>query len=169
MPPETMEFLPDAAVLEAVWRQENDLARHAAALRSVCFHTPGEAFFLAARRAVYLAVLQRSRGWTHVHALRAPSALWAWLLHRLTGISASAVIEAGHSLPPESLAQLIPAFSFGSLSDNRLSGLPDVMHLTAPRRLFGLLNAPKRSQVEAASIWTRWLRQARDAANRPAS
>jgi hypothetical protein len=172
MPPESMDFLPDAAVLESVWRQEHDLAQRVAALRSVCSRTSGEDFFRAARRAVYLASLQRSRGWTHVHALRASTALWAWLLHRLTGISASTVIEPFHTLPPESLAPLISAFSFGSISDARVSGdLPNLFHpapFAGHRGLFRFLSpsSSRSPAVNPASVWTQWLGRARENAER---
>jgi glycosyltransferase involved in cell wall biosynthesis len=175
MPPENMEFLPDAAVLESVWHQERDLSSRAAALRSVCAQTPGEEFFRAARRAVYLAALRRSRGWAHVHALRASTALWAWLLQRLTGITASVVITQFHECRPEALAELVSGFAFGSLSDSRVTGdLPDLFRTAppaGPRRFFGLLAAQtaKVPEVDPVATWTRWLAQVREAGVRAKS
>jgi glycosyltransferase involved in cell wall biosynthesis len=165
MPPESMEFLPDGAVLESVWRQESGLADRAASLRNACPCTPGEEFFLAARRAVYLAALQSARGWTHVHALRSSTALWAWLLHRLTGISLSAALEPGHAQAPETLTEIASAFSFGSVADGRIAGnIPNVLHpalAAGSRRLFGLLPASKQAPEDPATVWSRWLNQAR--------
>lgn len=168
LPPENTGFLPDAALLESIWQQETALAEKAAALRSLCLEISGEEFFRQARRAVYTAVLCRTHGWVHVHALRAGTVLWAWIFRQLSGLTASAVVERHPAVPPAGLREILGGFQFGSVSDPRLGGaLPDVFSPAAPsvrRRWFGLLPpvpAPAPPVPDPSGTWRQWLAQAR--------
>lgn len=162
-PVATMEFLPDATVLEAAWRSHPALAARAEALRSEAGPVDGERFYLNARRAVHLATQITVRHWRKVHAVRAHTLLLAWLLHRLTGLPASATIEATHHESRAVLAKLLPDFTAGSNSDGKLPGsLPDLLKLQAPlppKRLLGLkLPVPPRPQTDPAQVWKIWLK-----------
>jgi hypothetical protein len=124
----------------------------------------GESFYLNARRAVHLATQVPRRGWQKIHALRANSVLLTWLLHQLTGLPASATIEATHEESRSVLTKLLPAFSQGSNSDPRLkSTFPDLLQLAAPsppKRVLGVkLPLPPVPGAEPAPVWERWLSQ----------
>jgi hypothetical protein len=161
--PAGMEFLPDAEVVESVWCQEQALTSRVLEFRRLCPATPGEEFFRAARRAVYLAALRRTHGWHHVHALRSSTALWAWLLHQLTGITASAVIESNHGRPVAVFREILGGFAFGSVSDPALAGsLPNLLPAgppATPRWLSGLFRRHGRA-ADPSAVWQRWLAQA---------
>jgi glycosyltransferase involved in cell wall biosynthesis len=166
--PAVLEFMPDAVILELVWQREPRLAGAAAALRMACRCADGEEFFRAARRAVFTAVLCRSRKWRHVHALRADTALWAWLAHRLTGLSVSVHVERGHRENPGALRELLPDFRFGSVSDPLLGGaLPDLFPSAgkpAEKRFSFRKTPPVPEPPEEkviAAIWRQWLESAR--------
>ncbi len=156
------EYLPDATVLEAAWRAHPTLAAQAESLRSEAGPVDGELYYLTARRAVHLASQVSVRGWKKIHALRANSVLLAWLLHRLTGLPAGAVIEATHQESRTILTKLLPAFTWGSNSDPKLkSSLPDLLKLHAPtpaKRLLGIKLAPAAVPVVDPPVaWTPWL------------
>ena len=157
-----LEYLPDATVLEAAWRSHPALVAQIESLRTDAGPVDGEKYFLTARRAVHLATQVSLRGWEKIHALRANTALLAWLLHRITGLPASATIEASHQESRAVLTKLLPAFTQGSNSDPKVkSSLPDVLKLSAPappKRLLGLkLSAPPVTLTDPALIWKSWL------------
>ncbi len=163
-PVSAMEFLPDATVLEAAWRSHPALAAKAEALRPEAGPVDGERFYLNARRAVHLATQIPVRRWHKIHAVRAHTVLLAWLLHRLTGLPASATIEATHHESRAVLGKLLPAFATGSNSDSKLkSHLPDLFKLQAPlppKRLLGLkLPAVPAVRTDPGPVWQTWLRQ----------
>lgn len=157
-----LEFLPDATVLEAAWRSHPALAARAESLRAEAGPVDSELFYLTARRAVHLATQIPVRHWQKIHALRASTVLLAWLLHRLTGLPASATIEASHQESRTVLTKLLPAFTRGSNSDPKLkSSLPDLLKLqtAAPsKRVLGLkLPQPPASITDPTPIWQKWL------------
>ncbi len=157
-----MDFLPDAMVLESTWRNEPALAARAEALRKECADFHGEDYFLAARRAVFLAVLFRRAPWRQVHALRSDTLLCAWLVSRLTSCRLSASIEQVHGFPPSLIRPLMHDLQAGSVSDPKLkSPLPDTLRLSAPprvRRFLGLTLKAKPVVIPpVAGIWKDWL------------
>ena len=157
-----LEFLPDATVLEAAWRSHPSLAARAESLRAEAGPVDSELFYLTARRAVHLATQVPVRRWQKIHALRASTVLLAWLLHRLTGLPASATIEASHQESRTVLTKLLPAFTRGSNSDPKLkSQLPDLLRLPTPspaKRVLGVkLPAPPAPITDPTPIWQNWL------------
>ncbi len=165
-PADFVEFLPDAMVLEAAWRNHPELSGKAEALREKSGLADGELFFRHARRAVYLATLLPRRGWRRVHALRADSALTAWIFHKLTGVPVSAGIESSHGLSRANLTAWLKDFAFGSVSDERLRAklgdrFPDSLHLLPPpppRRVMGLFKVtpPAPPAADPAPVWRDW-------------
>ena len=158
----TPEFLPDATVLEAAWRAHPSLAAQTESLRAEAGPVDGELYYLTARRAVYLATQVVKRNWQKIHAIRANSVLLAWLLHHLTGLPASAAIEATHHQSRAVLTKLLPAFAQGSSSDPKLkSALPDLLKLQAPvpaKRLLGIkIQSQTLPVVDATPVWKNWL------------
>ena len=139
--PPWLEFLPDAIVLEAAWRANPDDAAACEAWYSRLGSLEGETFFRDARRAVHTASVVRRRGHRHVHAARADTLLWAWLVAKLTGITASYAIESHPPVSRSLLARLIPDFAFGSLADEKLAALTK----SSATDLLGLAPPPKSS------------------------
>ena len=160
--PTSPEYLPDATVLEAAWRAHPALAAQCETLRAEAGPVDGETYFLTARRAVHLATQFPVRRWQKIHALRANTVLLAWLLHKLTNLPASAVIEATHKESRAILTKLLPAFTHGSNSDPKLqSTLPDLLKLQSPpppKRLLGWkFHVSPISIFNPAPIWNDWL------------
>ena len=147
--PPWLEFLPDAIVLEAAWRASPDDAAACEAWYNRLGSLEGETFFRDARRAVHTASVVRRRGHRHVHAARADTLLWTWLVAKLTGITASYAIESHPPVSRSLLARLIPDFAFGSLADEKLAALTkssatDLLGLVPPPKsgLFRLAHTP---------------------------
>lgn len=93
-----VECLPDAVVLESEWAGAvaNGTAETLLAWRDeLGTEVDGQHFFTAARHALHLARVCRKRGLRHVHATRSDTALCAWMLHRLAGLTYSLAIEGG--------------------------------------------------------------------------
>ena len=139
--PPWLEFLPDAIVLEAAWRANPDDAAACEAWYSRLGSLEGETFFRDARRAVHTAAVVRRRGYRHVHAARADTLLWTWLVAKLTGITASYAIESHPPVSRSLLARLIPDFAFGSLADEKVAALTK----SSATDLLGLAPPPKSS------------------------
>lgn len=158
-----MEFLPDAIVLESAWRYAPHLAAKAEALYAHCGPVDGEVFFQEARRAVFTVQLAERRGIRHVHAFRSGSMLWAWLVSRLAGITASFAVEP-HPLQKRSLLEkLLPDFAFGSVSDEKLAAklgnaFPDDLKLAGEKRKASwFARQPAPQQRDFSSVWQVWL------------
>ncbi|MDB6136626.1 MAG: colanic acid biosynthesis glycosyltransferase WcaL [Verrucomicrobiales bacterium] len=174
MAPAGCEYLPDATVIESHWRSRPDLVARVEALRAELGSLEGDAFYEAARRAVYLAVQLSIRGWRRIHALRASGAVIAWMLHRLTRLPVGVVIEAGHSESRTVLRNVVGVFTWGSNSDVRLETplLPDLLKLRSGplpppwRRLWKFRQKPQ-PPVSAVSVWESWLRMASEAPAEP--
>lgn len=147
--PAWLEFLPDAIVLEAAWRAQPDAVAACEALYTKLDGGLGEAFFRDARRAVHTADLARTRGLRQVHAARSDTVLWAWLVKKLTGLRASAAIEASPSLPRSLLSSLLADFDAATIADEKLlaacpNARPDLLSLGPPRKggIFGAAKCP---------------------------
>ncbi len=158
-----LTYLPDATVLEAAWRSHPHLVSLTESLRAEVGPVDGETYYLTARRAVHLAAQASLCGWRKIHAFRANTVLLAWLIHRLTGLPASAVIEATHRESRAVLTKLLPAFTHGSNSDPKLkSTFPDLHKLQAPapaKRVLGLkLPAASPPIIDTEDIWKNWLK-----------
>lgn len=160
-------YLPDAVVLESVWKSEPGLAAACEKLRDAAGPVHGETFYRCARRAVWLAKQLPHRGWRQVHALRASSALTAWLLGKLSGISTGVTVESLHGCSRATLKAILPDFARGSVSDAKClpdkSPLADLLQLAPPpepRRILGIRLRTPAPQPDAALIkrvWADWL------------
>lgn len=157
-------YLPDAVVIESHWRGRPDLVGKVESLRAEAGPVDDTAFYMAARHAVHLAVQAPVRGWKRIHAVRASSVLTAWLLHRLTGLPAGAVIEGGHHESRAVLTKLAESFSWGSCSDSKIKSpaLPDFLKLHPPepsRRVLGIFKIGPRPVgiVDPRPVWESWL------------
>jgi glycosyltransferase involved in cell wall biosynthesis len=128
----SVDFLPDAIVLEAEWRERGTEAHHLEAWRgSVGAGVDTAEFLTAARRALYL-----HHHWPpeppvrHIHAAGPGALLCAWLLHRLDPRrQASFILPAGTSA---ALAATLPGSTLRRLAPDFLGGwLPGAARLAA--------------------------------------
>ncbi len=154
-----VEFLPDAMVLESAWRNSPELVAKAESLYEKCGPVDGEMFFREARRAVYLAGHLKRWGVQHLHALRSDTLLCTWLLHKFTGLSASATIEWKPGIPRSSVEIMARDFTFGSLSDPKIPlPWPNLFQLNEPPPKAGWFSkTPQSPTVEPSTIWTDWM------------
>lgn len=85
-----LEFLPDAMVLEADWRHNPSVALRAETLRDeLGDKISTEEFLRQGRVAAHLLPRLRRLKVAHLHAAGLGTAICAWILHRLDGISYS--------------------------------------------------------------------------------
>jgi hypothetical protein len=137
--PDWLEFLPDAIVLEAAWRADPAAAATCESLYASLDSAAGESFFRDARRAVHTADLVRKRGITRIHAARAGTVLWAWLVHQLTGVRTTATIEPSPTTPRSLLARMLADFEDATVADDKVRqacprARPDLLALAPPPR-----------------------------------
>ena len=156
--PHGVWFYPDAVVLEACWLQRAD---QRALLDNLRFElgplTDGEAYFTAARRALWCCTegpWPRQAG-GQVHAHRSTDALTAWLIAQLSAWEASAVIEDPAAAPRKLLEEILPAFGYVSLADTalrrRFDHHDDHMALAMP---------PSHHQLRLGPLRIKWRRRA---------
>ncbi len=82
--PNALEFLPDAMVLEAGWRQQSEAVARILRLRQkLGAAVSTERFLCEARRALHIAELLEKRGIRHLHAARSNIAVTAWIVFKL--------------------------------------------------------------------------------------
>ena len=117
----SVEWLPDAAVLESLWLRRSAWRQQMEKLRGVTGEAlDGEAFYTQARRAVWLADVLPKRGVRHLHAFTSASLVTVWLWKHLTGLSASAAVEEAPGLGRTALARLLPDLDSVDVSDEKL-------------------------------------------------
>ncbi len=96
----SLEFLPDAMVLEAEWRTNPILAQQLeedrAQQRS---RAPGAIFLRQARFALVLQKLIQEKKVSHIHATSSRALVCAIMLKKLLGVTVSATIELRSELP----------------------------------------------------------------------
>lgn len=104
---ETVEFFPDALVLEAEWAAHPDTVARVIDWRDeLGSGIDTEDYLFQARRALHLARLLHKRGIRHVHATRSAVAVTAWLAARLTGGTFSAAFEADAGMASSAIDRL---------------------------------------------------------------
>lgn len=134
----SIEWIPDAVVLESLWFRRTAWRQEVEKLRSVIGEAlDGEAFYIQARRAVWLAESLPKRGVRHLHALTSEELVAVWLWKKLTGLQASVAVEESPSLGRVVLRRLLGDLEVASVSDERLakdlgSGVEDTLELLKP-------------------------------------
>lgn len=120
---EEVEMLPDASVVESVWLRRADARRVLEEARGMWTdHVTGEAFYRAARHAVYLAEVLPKRGTRHVHARGSDALMSVWLLRQLLpGLHVSCAIEDEPCLSRALLTRMLAIFDLVSVSDAKLA------------------------------------------------
>ena len=157
--PQNLSFLPDAIVLESAWRTAPQQVALMESLCEKCGPVDGELYFREARRAVYQASQLHHANIQHLHAFRSESMLCIWLLHKLTGLPASGVIEPQPFWPKGTLQIIAKDFTSGSLAVDKIP-IPwtDVLNLASPQKSRSFFGAkPISTTPDFAHAWQPWL------------
>ncbi|MGZ5006062.1 MAG: glycosyltransferase family 4 protein, partial [Chthoniobacterales bacterium] len=117
----SLEFLPDAMVLEAEWRanpglaqqMEEDRAQHSS-------RVPGAIFLRQARFALILRKLLQEQNVSHIHATSSRALVCALILKKLLGVTVSATIEPRSNLAREWIQNGLTECTGGRLSNRKL-------------------------------------------------
>src|SRR6266700_3456368 len=118
---QTLEFLPDAIVIEAEWDANRSGAREIESWRRELPPECSTADYLeAARVALYLAPKLARAGIRHIHATDSRALLCAWILQRLAKITISATIESPPALASDVVARLLASCTGGRVSDPKI-------------------------------------------------
>ena len=117
----SLEFLPDAMVLEAEWRTNPALAQQLEEDRAQQSSRATSAIFLRqARFALVLRKLIQERNVLHVHATSSRALVCALMLKKLLGVTVSATIEPRSELPREWIEHALSECVGGRLSSRKL-------------------------------------------------
>ena len=117
----TLEFLPDAMVIEATWRTQQTLAQRLEDERaSAEERLPSSVFLRQARFALSLRDLLLENKISHIHATSARALVCATLLRHLLDFTISATIEPSTMLPLNWIKVALRPCLGGRLSDQKL-------------------------------------------------
>ncbi len=171
----SLEFLPDAMVLEAEWRANPTLAQKLEEERAQqSVRAPGAIFLRQARFALALRRPLREKKVSHLHATSSRALVCALMLKKLLNVTVSTTIEARPELPRNWIQQALAECVGGRLADRKLlDGRGDSFVLdkttfrSAPRKALGLitrktgidLTTGTRFWQEWAKLLLRWSRE----------
>ncbi|MFL6499798.1 MAG: glycosyltransferase family 4 protein [Candidatus Udaeobacter sp.] len=117
----SLEFLPDAMVLEAEWRTNAALAQQLEEDRAQqSSRAPGAIFLRQARFALVLRKLIQAKQVSHIHATSSRALVCAMMLKKLLGVTVSATIERRSELPREWVQNALSECVGGRLSSRKL-------------------------------------------------
>src|SRR2546430_4894659 len=117
----SLEFLPDAMVIEAEWRANSDLAQSLEEDRAQQRDRAPSAIFLRqARFALVLRRLLRDKKVSHVHATSSRALVCALMLKDFLNVTVSATIERRPPLPRAWLEVALPQCVGGRVHDRKL-------------------------------------------------
>ena len=160
-----LEFLPDAMVMEAKWRENPALTQRLEEQRAQEAERVPEGIFLRqARFALVLRQLLLERSVSHVHATSSRSLVCALILQKLAGVTASATIEPRPELPQNWIRSALRRCEGGRLSDRKMlrsyNGpflLDKAAFRSLPQKAFGLFGEKIGIDLTGgASFWQEW-------------
>jgi glycosyltransferase involved in cell wall biosynthesis len=161
----SLEFLPDAIVIEAEWRanrgEAQSLEEERAQQRN---RVPGGIFLRQARFALAVRALLRHKHVAHVHATSSRALVCALMLKKLLNVTVSATIEARSELPrnwiQDALSNCVGArLAHRKLLEGRGSSflIDKTTFRSAPRRALGLITGKTGIDLTAgARFWQKW-------------
>jgi glycosyltransferase involved in cell wall biosynthesis len=161
----SLEFLPDAMVLEAEWRtnpaQAQQLEEDRAQRSS---RAPGAIFLRQGRFALVLRKLIQGKDVTHIHATSSRALVCALMLKKLHGVTISATIEPRSELPREWIHNALSECVGGRLSSRKLVEqfggaffLDKTTFRSAPRRTLGQIAQQTHIDLTTGSrFWQQW-------------
>jgi glycosyltransferase involved in cell wall biosynthesis len=161
----SLEFLPDAMVLEAEWRADSGLAQQLEEDRAQhSSRAPGAIFLRQARFALVLRKLLQEQNVSHVHATSSRALVCALILKKLLGVTVSATIEPRSELAREWIQNALSECTGGRLSNRKLIEQLDGSFLldkttfrSAPRKTLGRITQKTRIDLTTGSrFWQQW-------------
>jgi glycosyltransferase involved in cell wall biosynthesis len=117
----SLEFLPDAIVIEAEWRANRALAQKLEEDRAQQeSRSPSAIFLRQARFALVLRKLLAERKISHVHATTSRALVCALILQKLAGVTVTATIERRPELSQNWIKAALPRCVGGRVQDRKL-------------------------------------------------
>jgi hypothetical protein len=161
----SLEFLPDAMVLEAEWRTSPALAQQLEEDRAhQSSRAPGAIFLRQARFALLLRKLIQEGNVSHIHATSSRALVCALLLKKLLGVTVSATIEPRSELSREWIQNALSECVGGRLSSPKLVEqrggaffLDKTTFRSAPRKTLGQITQKTHFDLTTGSrFWQQW-------------
>jgi len=161
----SLEFLPDAMVLEAEWRTNPALAQKLEEDRAQqSSRAPSAIFLRQARFALVLLKLIQEKNVSHVHATSSRALVCALMLRKLLGVTVSATIEPRSELPRVWIQDALPECVGGRLSNRKLVDqiggaflLDKTTFRSAPRKALGKISQKTHIDLTTGSrFWQQW-------------
>jgi hypothetical protein len=161
----SLEFLPDATVLEAEWRANPALAQQLEEDRAQqSSRVPGAIFLRQGRFALALRKLIQGKNISHIHATSSRALVCALILKKLLDVTVSATIEPRSQLPREWTQSALSQCAGGRLSSRKLvAQLGDAFFLdkttfrSAPRKTLGQITRKTHIDLTTGSrFWQQW-------------
>src|SRR5882757_1903952 len=161
----SLEFLPDAMVLEAEWRTNPALAQQLEEDRAQqSSRAPGAIFLRRARFALVLRKLIQEKNVSHIHATSSRALVCALMLKRILGVTVSATIEPRSELSREWIQNALSDCVGGRLSSRKLVEqlggaffLDKTTFRSAPRKTLGKITQKTYIDLTTGSrFWQQW-------------
>ena len=161
----SLEFLPDATVLEGEWRTSSVLAQQLEEDRArQSSRAPGAIFLRQARFALSVRKLLPAKNVSHIHATSSRALVCALMLKKLLGVTVSATIEPRSELPREWVQNALSECVGGRLSSRKLveqlAGaffLDKTTFRSVPRKALGQITQKARIDLTTGSrFWRQW-------------
>ena len=161
----SVEFLPDAMVLEAEWRTNPALAQQLEEERAQqSSRAPGAIFLRQARFAIALRKVIHEKNVSHLHATSSRALVCALMLRKLLNVTVSATIEPRSELPREWIQNALSKCVGGRLSDRKLVEqgggaffLDKTTFHSAPRKTLGQITQKTHIDLTTGSrFWQQW-------------
>ena len=161
----SLEFLPDATVIEAEWRADPALAQSLEEERAQQRNRVPSAIFLRqVRFALALQRLLREKNVSHVHATSSRALVCALMLKKLLNVTVSATIEPRPELPRDWIENALSQCVAARLCNRKLlhqrsgSFLVDkTTFRSAPRKALGLITRKTGIDLTTgARFWQEW-------------
>jgi glycosyltransferase involved in cell wall biosynthesis len=161
----SLEFLPDAMMLEAEWRANPALGQKLEEERAQqSTRVPSGIFLRQARFALVLRRLLREKKVSHVHATSSRALVCALMLKKLLDVTVSATIEARPELARDWIQNALSQCVGGRVRDRKLLPQSDRSFLvdkttfrSAPRKALGLISQKTRIDLTAGPhFWRQW-------------
>ena len=159
----SLEFLPDAMVVEGEWRANPALAQKLEEDRAQqSVRAPSAIFLRQARFALLLTKVLRGKNVSHVHATSSSALVCALILKKLLNVTVSATIEARPALPREWIQNALSECVGGRLRDRKLARgssflFDKTTFRSAPQQALGLVSQKSGIDLTAGPrFWQEW-------------
>ena len=161
----SLEFLPDAMVLEAEWRTNPALAQQLEEDRAQqSSRAPGAIFLRQGRFALALRKLIQEKNVSHLHATSSRALVCALMLKKLLGVTVSATIEPRSELSREWIQNALSECVGGRLSSRKMVEqrggaffLDKTTFRSAPKKTLGQITQKTHIDLTTGSrFWQQW-------------